>query len=182
MKNSLKELNRQNIKTASFEKTANAILEDVVDGLLNLYLAIEDYHHFFRDSELKGQKRIRESTEGERFKASVEKWISVVRERIDELETKTKTPFDVIVSARLTEEINMYSQNVNRIKNQILSKNSVEANDLVKPPENLEVYRKCLVYINLIKKLNAIIQKHNNYFEQLNQSEQIIDKIWNKFN
>jgi hypothetical protein len=162
-------------------KTTDVILEEVVNGFAKLCLAINQYQHFFRESEIEGQTRTRETAAGDGLKANIRQWTDYVQARIDELKKQYKKPFNIKESIKRTREINYYFYLINAIKNDILSDSVIEANNVIKSPESNEIYRQCFVYINLIGELNGIIVNHNKYFESINRPDQQIALVWSDF-
>jgi hypothetical protein len=156
-------------------KTADTIFSEIENGFGKLHILIEKYNNYFEKSEINGKIKIQESREGDLLKEQIKLWTEYIQSRIDDLKNKAKTEFDTELSARRTRNINRYSQNINAIKIDIFSENTIEANITIKSPESNEIYRQCFSYINLIKDLNKIIEKHNKYFTKLGRQEQIID-------
>jgi len=181
LKKDFEEVLREN-DSQNKTRAADVIFSEIDNGLGKLYILIEKYNNSFEDSEIKGRIKIKESTEGDLLKKQIKLWTDYVKDRINELKNRIRTEFDLAVSARKTNNINRYSHNINSIKMDILSKDKIEANSIIRSPESNEIYLKCLSYINLIKDLNEIINKHNRYFSKINRQDQVIDTVWDEFN
>jgi gas vesicle protein len=162
----------------STSRTADVILDEIEHGLINLALNIEKLDHFYEGSEIKGVTQKRESSQGEDIKKAIKQWTEYVQERIDNIGPLFKTEFDTAVSETRTENINIFTANVQKFKNNIMKKNKVIANNEVVPPESNEILRDCLAYNNLLTQLNNI-KKHNDYFKKLvpPRLDQVIEEV-----